>query len=44
MSVPKGLKELLIRLAERCETEEFIKDDPIQFPHEVAKRGGGRQI
>ena len=43
MSVPKGLKELLIRLAERCETEEFIKDDPIQFPHEVAKRGGGRR-
>ena len=40
MSVPEGLKELLIRLAERYETEEFIKDDPVQFPHEVAKRGG----
>lgn len=40
MSVPEGLKELLIRLAERYETEEFIKNDPIQFPHEVAKRGG----
>ena len=40
MSVPEGLKGLLIRLAERYETEEFIKDDPIQFPHEVAKRGG----
>ena len=43
MSVPKGLKELLIRLAERYETEEFVKNDPIQFPHEVAKRGGGRR-
>ena len=43
MSVPEGLKGLLIRLAERYETEEFIKDDPIQFPHEVAKRGGGRR-
>ena len=43
MSVPEGLKELLIRLAERYETEEFIKGDPIQFPHEVAKRGGGRR-
>ena len=43
MSVPEGLKELLIRLAERYETEEFIKDDPIQFPHEVAKRGGSRR-
>ena len=43
MSVPEGLKELLIRLADRYETEEFIKDDPIQFPHEVAKRGGGRR-
>lgn len=40
MSVPEGLKELLIRLAERYETKEFIKGDPIQFPHEVAKRGG----
>lgn len=43
MSVPEGLKEMLIRLAERYETEEFIKDDPIQFPHEVTKRGGGRR-
>ena len=43
MSVPEGLKELLIRLADRYETEEFVKDDPIQFPHEVAKRGGGRR-
>lgn len=40
MSAPEGLKELLIRLAERYETKEFIKGDPIQFPHEVAKRGG----
>ena len=40
MSVPQELKELLIRLADRYETEEFIKDDPIRFPHEVAKRGG----
>lgn len=43
MSVPEGLKDLLIRLADRYETEEFIQDDPIQFPHEVAKRGGGRR-
>ena len=43
MSVPEGLKELLIRLADRYETEEFIKDDPIHFPHEVAKRGGSRR-
>ena len=43
MNVPEGLKELLIRLADRYETEEFIKDDPIQFPHEVAKRGGSRR-
>ena len=43
MSVPEGLKELLIRLANQYETEEFIKDDPIHFPHEVAKRGGGRR-
>lgn len=43
MSVPEGLKEFLIILAERYETEEFIKDDPIQFPHEVAKRGGSRR-
>ena len=43
MSVPEGLKELLIRLAERYETEEFVKNDPIQFPHEVAKRGGSKR-
>ena len=43
MRVPQDTKDLLIRLAERYETEEFIKDDPIQFPHEVAKRGGGRR-
>ena len=43
MSVPQDTKDLLIRLAERYETEEFIKGDPIQFPHEVAKRGGGRR-
>lgn len=43
MSVPEGLKELLIRLAERYETKEFIKGDPIQFPHEVAKRGGSKR-
>lgn len=43
MSVPEGLKELLIRLADRYETEEFIKDDPIRFPHEVAKRGGSKR-
>ena len=42
MSVPEGLKGLLIRLADRYETEEFIKGDPIQFPHEVMKRGGSR--
>ena len=40
MSVPQGLKELLIRLAYQYETKEFIKDDPIRFPHEVANRGG----
>lgn len=40
MSVSQETKDLLIRLADRYETEEFIKDDPIRFPHEVAKRGG----
>ena len=44
MSVPQDTKDLLIRLAERYETEEFIKDDPVQFPHEVAKRGGSKRI
>lgn len=43
MSVPQEIKYLLIRLAERYETEEFIKDDPIRFPHEVAKRGGSKR-
>ena len=43
MSVSQETKDLLIRLAERYETEEFIKDDPIRFPHEVAKRGGSRR-
>ena len=43
MSVPEGLKELLIRLADRYETEEFIQNDPIHFPHGVAKRGGSRR-
>ena len=33
-------KDLLIRLADQYETKEFIKDDPIRFPYEVAKRGG----
>ena len=40
MSVPERLKDLLIRLANQYETKEFIKDDPIRFPHEVANRGG----
>lgn len=43
MSLSQETKDLLIRLAERYETEEFIKDDPVQFPHEVAKRGGSRR-
>ena len=43
MSVSQETKDLLIRLADRYETEEFIKDDPIQFPHEVAKIGGSRR-
>ena len=33
-------KDLLIRLADQYETSEFVKDDPIRFPHEVANRGG----
>ena len=40
MSVSQETKDLLIRLADQYETKEFIKDDPIRFPHEVAKRGG----
>ena len=43
MSVPQGIKYLLIRLADQYETKDFIKDDPIRFPHEVAKRGGSRR-
>ena len=43
MSVSQETKDLLIRLANQYETEEFIEGDPIQFPHEVAKRGGGRR-
>ena len=43
MSLSQETKDLLIRLANQYETEEFIKGDPIQFPHEVAKRGGGRR-
>lgn len=42
MSLSQETKDLLIRLAERYETKEFIKDDPIRFPHEVMKRGGRR--
>ena len=43
MSVSQETKDLLIRLADQYETKDFIKDDPIRFPHEVAKRGGGRR-
>lgn len=43
MSVSQEIKYLLIRLADQYETKEFIKDDPIRFPHEVAKRGGSRR-
>lgn len=43
MSVSQETKDLLIRLADQYETKEFIKDDPIRFPHEVAKRGGSKQ-
>lgn len=43
MSVPQEIKYLLIRLADQYETKDFIKDDPIRFPHEVAKRGGSRR-
>ena len=43
MSVSQEIKYLLIRLADQYETKDFIKDDPIQFPHEVAKRGGSKR-
>ena len=43
MSVSQETKDLLIRLADQYETKDFIKDDPIRFPHEVAKRGGSRR-
>ena len=33
MSVSQEIKDLLIRLADQYETKEFIKGDPIQFPH-----------
>lgn len=43
MSVSQEIKYLLIRLADQYETKDFIKDDPIRFPHEVAKRGGSKR-
>lgn len=43
MSLSQETKDLLIKLADQYETKEFIKDDPIRFPHEVANRGGGRR-
>lgn len=43
MILSQETKDLLIKLADQYETKEFIKDDPIRFPHEVANRGGGRQ-
>ena len=43
MSLSQETKELLVKLADQYETKEFIKDDPVQFPHEVAKRGGSRR-
>lgn len=43
MSLSQETKDLLIRLADKYETKEFIKDDPIRFPHEVANRGGSRR-
>ena len=38
------LRRTLVKMADQYETKEFIKDDPIQFPHEVAKRGGSKRI
>lgn len=43
MSLSQETKDLLIKLADQYETKEFIKDDPIRFPHEVANRGGSRE-
>ena len=43
MSLSQDTRDLLIRLADQYETKEFIKDDPIRFPHEVANRGGSRR-
>ena len=40
MSFSQETKDLLIRLADQYEKKDFIKDDPIRFPHEVANRGG----
>lgn len=37
------LKNNLILWASLYETKEFVKDDPIRFPHEVANRGGSRR-
>lgn len=37
------LKNNLRLWASVYETKEFIKDDPIRFPHEVANRGGSRE-
>lgn len=41
--IDKYTKDLLIRLADQYEKKNFIKDDPIRFPHEVANRGGSRR-
>ena len=41
--IDKYTKDLLIRLADQYEKKDFIKDDPIRFPHEVANRGGSRR-
>ena len=43
MSLSQDTKDLLIKLADKYDTKEFIKDDPIRFPHEVANRGGSRR-
>ena len=40
MNLSQEKKDLLIKLADQYETKEFVKDDPIRFPHEVANRGG----
>ena len=41
--IDKYTKDLLIKLADQYETRDFIKDDPIRFPHEVANRGGSKE-